>query len=399
MGQKIFLSGFAAGKDWRKETEALTAKIHQALGGKSCDLAIFFVSEAFGDFDADAFCRILSGGLRCGSMIGCNASGIIADDREIEMEPGVSVLAMHLPDVKLSPFTLSASEADALQTGPDLLNFLDLYPTDKPHFLCLADPSTCDITKVLNVFNEGYKGLPIIGGLASGGVLGVENWLALNGGLYREGLVGIAMTGKITFEIIVSQGCRPIGQPFVVTAAKNNVIHELAGRPALQVVQDLLQGLPAKDKALSEQALFVGLVMNEKQSTFKRGDFLIRNLVGFDPESGALAIGALPKVGQTIQFQLRDAKTSGEDLEALLGKLPTGGGAHHGGQVSPQGGLLVSCCGRGKGLYGEPDHDARMIQSLKGPLPLAGFFANGEIGPVGNKNFVHGYTSSLVIFK
>jgi small ligand-binding sensory domain FIST len=393
MDEKAFVSAWTAGKDWRRETEALALKAREGLGARSCDLAVFFVSEAFGDFEPEAFCGILSGKLRATSMIGCNASGIIADDREVEGAPAISVLAMHLPGVKLSPFVLSASDADAIGAGPDLINFLDLYPTDRPHFLCFADPASCDISKVLNLFNEGYKGLPIVGGLASGGVLGVETWLALNGAVYREGLAGLAMTGAITFEIIVSQGCRPIGRPLVVTSAKNNVIYELAGRPALQVVQELLQSLPPKDRALSEQALFVGLVMNEKQSAFKRGDFLVRNLVGFDPESGALAIGALPKVGQTVQFQLRDAATSAEDLEALLGKYP----AEHG--ASARGALLVSCCGRGKGLYGQPDHDARVIQSRKGPLPLAGFFANGEIGPVGNKNFVHGYTSSLVIFK
>ncbi|MGH6830657.1 MAG: FIST N-terminal domain-containing protein, partial [Methylocella sp.] len=161
--QKVFLSGFSAGKDWRGEAAELASKMRQGLGGRSCDLAVFFVSEAFGDLDAEALRRILSDGLRPKCLIGCNASGVIADDKEIEMEPALSVLSMHLPGVKLSPFALSAADANALQTGPELIKFLDLYPTDNPHFLCLADPATCDVSKALTLFNEGYKGLPIIG--------------------------------------------------------------------------------------------------------------------------------------------------------------------------------------------------------------------------------------------
>ena len=171
------------------------------------------------------------------------------------------------------------------------------------------------------------------------------------------------------------------------------MLFELAGKPALEVTREILEKLSSKDKALSESSLFVGLVMNENQASFKRGDFLIRNIMGFDPDSGALMIGASLKVGHTMQFQLRDAETSEEDLKTLLQKSEKS----HGG--SPEAAILVSCCGRGKNLYGKPDHDVRMIQAAKGPLPLVGFFANGEIGPIGNKNYVHGYTSSLVILR
>ena len=269
---------------------------------------------------------------------------------------------------------------------------MDVYPTDKPRFICLADPITSDVNKFLHAVNDGYKGLPVVGGLASGGVMNMPNWLCLNNNVYTEGMIGVAMTGDIEFDIVVSQGCRPIGKPYVITRADNNVLFELAGRSSLQVVRELLQELPEEDRLLAEQSLSVGLVMNEQKTSFKRGDFLIRNIMGFDPETEALMIGANLKIGQTLQFQIRDADTSSEDLKIMLEKLKDSNG-------SPKGGVLVSCCGRGQNFYGHPHHDARAIQNSQGPLPLTGFFANGEIGPIGQKNYVHGYTSSLVIFR
>lgn len=392
MDQKIFSSVLSKDKNWQKEIHQFASKVKKDFGGKSVDLVIFFVSESYPDFDPLVFSRLITEELTCRVSIGCNSSGVIGSDKEVELEPAISIMAMHLPNVKLLPFYISASDSQYLHNGSELINFLDIYPNNKPRFICLADPNTCDVTSFLKTFNEGYKGLPVIGGLASGGVLGAPNWLSLNGNVYSEGLIGTGMVGDIEFEVIVSQGCRPIGKPFVITKAEDTVLYELAGQPALDVTRNVLENLSARDKKLSENSLFVGLVMNERQNTFKRGDFLVRNIMGFDPESGALMIGEHLKVGQTLQFQLRDAETSTEDLNELLGK-------NHNPQTSPRAGILVSCCGRGKGLFGKSDHDIQMIQQAKGPLPVTGFFANGEIGPIGEKNFVHGYTSSFVILK
>ena len=389
----MFLSGFSTGKNWKKEIQTIASQMKKGLKGASCDLAVFFVSEAYQDFDAKTFAQLLKEELLCRVSLGCNSSGVIANETEIEMEPAISVLAMHLPGVKINPFYVSADNINSLSGRNELINVIDVYPPDMPKFICLADPNSCDINKFLTNFNDAYKGLPVIGGLASGGMMNIPNWLCLDGNIYDNGAVGLALVGNIEFETIVSQGSRPIGKSFVVTRAEGNVLYEIAGKPALEVTRDVLENLSAKDKTLSENSLFVGLVMNEHQTSFKRGDFLIRNIMGFDPDSGALMVGASLKVGQTMQFQLRDAETSEEDLKTLLHKFD---GSH---ADSPQAGILISCCGRGKGLYGKPDHDARMIQAAKGPLPLAGFFANGEIGPIGTKNYVHGYTSSLVILR
>ncbi len=390
---KIFSSHLSKNKNWREALAEISAHIRKDLAGKSCDLLMVFLSEPYEDFDAQAFAHAVTHLIPAATVLACNSSGVIEGKREIEMEPAISAMAMHLPGVTIYPFQISEADMVGVKTGSDLIKLMDIYPTDKPKFLCLSDPNTFDVVRLMQLFNEGYKGLPVVGGLASGAMMNKPNWICLNGKSYQEGLVGLALVGDIEFDIVVSQGCRPVGKPYVITKAEQNVLYELAGKPALDVVRELIEGLSAKDKKLAEFSLSVGLVINENQTTFKRGDFLIRNLVGFDPDSSSLMIGSLLKVGQTLQFQVRDAEASSEDFDHMLEKIAPDR------RTGPRGGILVSCCGRGKNFYGKPDHDAKSIQTIHGPIPLTGFFANGEIGPVGFKNFVHGYTSSLAIIK
>ncbi len=391
MTSKIFSSAFSQEKDWQRGTEELIAKVQKDLEGASCDLALFFVSEGYANINPLLLAGLLKEKLVCSVLLGCNASGIIGTDREIEFEPALSILAMHLPNAKILPFSMSAFEANRLEKGEDLVRQLDLYPTDRPHFILLADPASCNAEGVLRAFNEGYPKRPVIGGLTSGAATGGSNWLSLNGEIFEEGAAGVALGGDVSFDVIVSQGCRPIGKPFIITKAEHNVLRELAGKPAIQILQEVYDALPMADKELARHSLFTGLVMDEHQHSFERGDFLIRNIMRMDQKTRSLEIGAELKTGQTLQFQLRDAQTSAEDLQVLLGKSDPLKANR------PCGALLVSCCGRGKGLYGEENHDVRMIQSKKGPIPLTGFFANGEIGPVDQKNYLHGYTSSLAI--
>lgn len=390
--RKAFSSAISTERDWRGAARSVCLEVQKDLGAGPCDLALFFVSEAFGNFDAGALAAFLSETLGCGVLLGCNSSGVIGGGREIEMQPALSLLAMRLPEVKITPFTISPEDLGKTEDATQLIAALDIYPTDKPNFICLADSMSCDIEKLLKLFNEGYGACPVIGGLASGAAVGASNWLCLKGEMVPSGAVGVALSGAVEFEVIVSQGCRPIGEPGIITKADKNLVFELAGRPVLEVLRETLSRLSEEDRELAHQSLFVGLVIDEYQSQFKRGDFLIRNLMGVDAQTGAMAIGSMVKKGQTLQFQLRDAKTSDEDLRALLDKLPDAA-------QSVQGAFLVSCCGRGRGLYGKPDHDVKTILSKRGPLPIAGFFANGEIGPIGGKNYVHGYTSSLVLIK
>lgn len=390
---KIFSSGLSQDKDGRKALEGLAAKVREDLGGKSCDLALLFLSEGHSGLEPREAVRAFRGQVSAGHLIGCNANGVIGDRDEVEMEPAISVLAMHLPNVRMAPFSLSPEEIGRIATGADLVQELDLYPTDDPGFIILADPMSCDVTRLLDLFNQGYAKRPVVGGLASGGVVGAPNWLALDDEIYASGAVGMAVAGDIEFETVVSQGCRPIGEPFAITKAEQNVLFELAGKAALEAFRQVYEKLPAGDQQLAQHSLFVGLARDEFRADMRRGDFLIRNILGADRRSGALVIGEMLQVGQTLQFQLRDAATSKEDLEILLRRI-----------VAPrrpasEGGILVSCCGRGKGLFGEPHHDVTLIQKLRGPFPLTGFFANGEFGPIDQKNYVHGYTSSLTLIR
>lgn len=202
----------------------------------------------------------------------------------------------------------------------------------------------------------------------------------------------MALSGNIAVRSVISQGCRPIGDRFIVTKAEHNVIQELGGIPALQCLQAVFQHLSSDERAQAQRALHIGIAMDEHRAQFTRGDFLIRNLLGADQQTGAIVIGDVVQEGQTVQFQVRDAHSADEDLHALLAAPPLEVPA------PPLGALLFSCCGRGKGLFGIPDHDASVLGQQLGAIPLAGFFAQGEVGPVGGRNFLHGYTASIAIF-
>ena len=389
---KRFSDGFSTDANWRKAVAEAARAARAKLGSSPCDLALVFVSQAWDDFDPAELSPILAKELAPLHSLGCNASGAIGGRREVEMKPGVAVLAMRLPGARVHSFSLTPSELKRLEDGRALVSLLDLYPTDNPKFLAFGDPMSCDADHLTGLFNEGYPGAPLVGGMSSGPQLKRASWMLLNGEVIETGVAGVALTGDVAFDIVVAQGCRPIGEPLIVTKADGNVLQELGGRSPLEVLRETLSRCPPDDQRLARHALFAGLVMKEGHSGYKRGDFVIRNLMGFDQESGALVLGANLRRGQTLQFQLRDAATSDVDFQSLLGVLPEGGAA-------PRGALLVSCCGRGQGLYGEPDHDASLVQSMRGPLPLAGFFANGEFGPVDGRNYIHGYTSSLVVIR
>ena len=394
MTQKIFSSALCRKKDGAEAVQAITSKVALDLKGHSCDLALFFVSLGY-DQDLRHLSQLFRERVSPKFLIGCNASGVIGDTNEIEMGPAASVLAMHLPNAEVSSFSISESQLNTFQSGSDLVEYLDLYPTERPKFILLGDPMSLNVNKLLDLFNQGYQDAPVIGGLASGMVSGSANRLVLNDEIYSNGAVGLALTRDIEFEVIVSQGCRPIGEPFAITKAEQNILYELRGKPAFHVLTAVLEKLSPEDQRLAQHSLFAGLVMDELRTDFKRGDFLIRNILGIDPTTGALAVGAMLETGQTVQFQLRDASASEEDLKSFL----TTGGRKPEHEGRSAGGVLVSCCGRGKGLFGVADHDVRMIQSLRGPVPLTGFFANGEFGPVDRKNYIHGYTSSLTLIR
>lgn len=176
-----------------------------------------------------------------------------------------------------------------------------------------------------------------------------------------------------------------------MTRAEDNVILELGGKTPLQQLQDLWLTMTPRDHELVQRGLMVGLAVSEYRDTFRRGDFLVRHLAGLDRATGAIAVGDDVRVGQTVQFHVRDATSADEDLRLML--------ATAGPATAQRGGLLFSCNGRGTRLFDAPNHDALAVQHALGKVPLAGFFAQGELGPVGGRNFIHGFTASLVLFE
>ena len=217
--------------------------------------------------------------------------------------------------------------------------------------------------------------------------------LYLDGEVFEEGAVAISVGGEVKMQGVISQGCTPIGETWTLTRADGNLIHEIGNRPAYEILAETFNCLSAADQKKSRGNLFIGLVVNEYLEDFHRGDFLVRNLLGADPRSGDIAVGAQLRPGQTVQFHRRDAQAATEDLHALLARTRA-----QLGRAVIYGACLCSCNGRGQNLFGSPNHDAQMIQEQLGPLGLAGFFCNGEIGPVGQLNFLHGYTASLALF-
>jgi len=387
-----FASALTIKPGWTEAVEDLALQITAQLGSAKTDLAVVFAHPKFVP-QIDDLIRSVQKAVGARHLIGCTGAGIIGADQEFEQKPAVSLLAGELPDAEVAPFHLTEKDLEE-STGPAYWHFqLELEPGAGPNLLLFVDPFTTRAMQLVDALAEAYPQAPMIGGLASGAQQPGENRLFLDSEVFDEGAVGVGLTGRLALRAVVSQGCRPIGEPLTVTRAEKNIVFELAGRPPMKVLQEMLPQLPARDQKLARSALFLGRVINEYREEFSRGDFLIRNLIGSDPQSGALAVGDLMRTGQTVQFQVRDANTADEDLRQLLRKERQDLGGNQ-----PAGVLLFSCVGRGEGMYGAAHHDIKMVQESLGPVPAAGFFCNGEIGPVGQRPFIHGFTCVVGLF-
>ena len=326
------------------------------------------------------------------TLIGCTGGGVIGDRQEVERRSAFAMLTASMPGVSITPFHVEQSNVEAL-SGSYWQSRFDFAADDEPAFILLPDPFTIDAQKLLDSLNGAYPQRPVLGGLASGSQSASSCALFLNGQVVH-GAVGLGLKGDFTLRTVVSQGCRPIGEPQVITRCDNQVIYELGGRPALEVILALIETLSPADQRLARSALLMGRVIDEYKDKFERGDFLIRTLMGADSKSGAIAVGDVFRPGQTVQLHVRDAATAREDLHALMRDV-----SQYLATQAASGALLFSCNGRGAHLYGEPDHDSRVVAETTGPVPIAGFFCNGEIGPIGNTNFLHGFTASIGIFQ
>ncbi len=358
------------------------------------DLAVIFLSAHFaaqyGDLPAmirDKLGRTL--------LFGCSAGGVIGAGREIEHRPGFSLTVADLPGVELHPFHLQGGDLPDLDASPEEWpKTLGLPAENDPAFLLLVDPFSFPAQNFLLGLDYGFSRSTKVGGMASGGQRGGENALFLGDIVHQSGAIGIAMDGNVAVDTIVAQGCRPVGDLMCITKSQQNMLLELDQRPPLEVLRELFTSSKERDQELMQHSLFLGMVMDDFNDEPRQGDFLIRNVIGMDGRSGSMAIGENLREGQRVQFHLRDAWTSADDLSALLTRYVDENQATQG-----RGALLFSCLGRGENLYGRPDHDTDLFQDKIGEVPLGGFFCNGEIGPVGGTTFLHGYTSSFGIFR
>jgi small ligand-binding sensory domain FIST len=370
--------------------DAVRELIDRARAGwqGDADLALLFWSAHHREIAGLA--AALQDEIRTRCLLGCPGETVIAGPREIENGPALCLwLGRWSQRIEVTPFRLDIEETVegyTLLGWPDQLVEAD---PDRSLVLTLGDPFTFPVDAYLTQLNGENPGLPIAGGIASGARQSGEHVLLLGCEAVPAGAVNVLLQGELGYRAVVSQGCRPLGKPLVITKAQDNVILELGGKTPLQHLQDLWLTMTPRDHQLVQQGLMLGLAISEYRDSFGRGDFLVRHLIGMDREKGAIAVGDRVRVGQTVQFHVRDADSADEDLRLML--AATGRGS--------RGALLFSCNGRGTRLFGQPDHDAKAVYQALGDIPLAGFFAQGELGPVGGQNFIHGFTASLVLFQ
>jgi small ligand-binding sensory domain FIST len=351
-----------------------------ALGGAPVDLAMVFVTPDHLTSLEEA-AEVARRELAPRHLIGCVAQGVIGNTRELERGPGATVWAASLPGAELRPFHLEPDEADDADA---------LAPLDGADLVCLlVDPYSFRVDELLERANERLPGVPFVGGLAVGGGHGGQA-LLVDGEIHEGGAAGVEVRG-VDVEVAVSQGCAPLGPESVITRAEQNVVFELAGQPALTRLRETIEALSARERALASRGLLAGLVIDENRPEYRRGDFLMRAILGADETTGALAIGETVRVGQTLRFHARDAASADEDLRQVLDQALARAPA------PPRGALLFTCNGRGAAMFSESDHDSRAVADAIGPA-VAGLFCGGEIGPVGGSNFVHGFTATMALF-
>ena len=355
------------------------------------DIAFLFPSGHHKD-DYERLPELLHKVLGQRQLMGCSGGGIIGAGREIERKPAISLVCGWLPGAGVRVFHVTQETMPSPDAPPKAWREWVGVSDPNPSFMLLSEPFSLDPEECVQGLDYAFPRSVKIGGLASGGMEPETNVLFENGRVHKRGAVGAAFWGNVAIDAIVAQGCRPIGVPMQVTACEKNVLIELEGKRTLHVLEEMLRHLDDDDRKLARNSLFIGLLSDPMKKKAGSGDYLIRNLIGIDPDKGVLAVGAVLRPGQTIQFHLRDRKASAADLDARLSR-------YAGTNTGPLGALMFSCLGRGQSLYRKPNHDSEAFHAKLGPIALGGFFCNGEIGPVDGTTYLHGYTSCIGIFR
>lgn len=369
---------------------AADAILDAAAALPSPDLALLFFTDHHTDQARELLERIHAA-LDPATLVGCSAEGVIGPTRELERAPAMVLMTASLPQVRLSSFSIGRVEWQELLSDTEQLKARLGAGPETRAILGFGDPFTTPAVNLMSALDELLPGIPLIGGMASAAQQPGQNVLLCDQSVHSEGMVGLSLSGPIEVDTVVSQGCRPFGTHMVITKSRDNVIQQLGGKPALQVLRDAIMELPESERQLLQNGLFVGRAISEYRDTFGRGDFLVRSVVGVDNASGAIAIGDYVRTGQTIQFHVRDAATATEDLSLML--------AGQSAKPPAAGALLFSCNGRGTRLFETASHDVHAANAAMPQTPVAGFFAAGELGPIGARNFIHGHTASFALFR
>ena len=366
--------------------------LRASLRAPQVSLGLVFMSpEWFAD--AEETLEVLRVHAQIPLLLGCSSAGLIVNRQEIEGVPGLVLGLYSLPGAELRTAHFTQEQVETAEQPAHWSHVTRVRPEDTSGWLVFADPFHLDGETWLAQWNEAFPGLPVLGGLASGRGSEQRTQIYLDGEVHEDGAVALSVGGAVELRGGVSQGATPIGQPWTITRVEGNLIQEIANRPAYQVLADTVKGLSDEEQKRAQGNLLVGFVTNEYQEEFQRGDFLIRNLLGGDPKSGVLAVGARPRPGQSLQFQCRDPEAATEDL---LESFTRTRDAVDGRPL--YGGCLCLCNGRGQRLFKRHNHDAELTQEVFGPLGVTGFFGSGEMGPIGGRNYLHGYTASLALF-
>jgi small ligand-binding sensory domain FIST len=385
-GGALVLAADARAADARAAARQAVTQARVALGDTPASLGVLFASAHFFGVAADLVAAVAeeAGPL---PLIGCVTDGVAGGGREVESEPAVSLWLA----ADVGPVQTFAMEF--IQTrGAGAFGGFRFEPSPSGMHLMLCDPFTFPADDLLAHLNQHVPGALVMGGMASGGLAAGQSRLFLDGRVLTQGAVGVHLP-QAEVHPLVAQGCRPVGNPYIVTRADGAWILELGGRPPLARLQELAAPLAGRDRELLAEGAHLGMVIDEYQAEPGQGDFLVRGIVGADPDSGAIAIEGAVEMGQTVQFHVRDARSADEDLRHVLEREAAALGGR-----PPAGALLFTCNGRGSRMFGAPDHDAGLVTALLGDIPVAGLFCAGELGPVGGRNFVHTFTASVALF-
>lgn len=387
-------SAIAIEYDFKEALNRSASKATAELGVKRpASLVLIFVSSAFSD-ELHRAPELIKKHFPKAMILGCSAQGVIGSGMEEERRPAIAVVAAHLPKTVITPFRITQENLPSPDDPPDSwTDLVGVMPEASPSFIILMDPFTSPAEEILTGLDYAFPGATKVGGVASGSQAPGSTALYLAKYMYTEGIVGVALTGKVTLDTIVAQGCRAIGEAKRITKCQQNLLLEIDGQPPITYLQELYQRLDAKDRDLLRGNLLLGIAMTPLNEGDK-SEYLMRNILGGDKDRGILAVAEILSEGKLIQFHVRDAATAKEDLNQRIAVYLSGVT-----KKSLAGALLFQCNGRGMNMYGISNHDTDLFRGVVGPLPIGGFFCGGEIGRVGSYTYLHGFTSSFAIFR